>query len=387
MFYSLEKFSEDSDVLGRILEKLAFSQNSSLLYKIASYPKTPPIVLEVLAIGRERQSVARNPNTPLNLLLQMVEDKNSYIYQCVVKSLCQKLVKSPNIPADILQKLAAIKDRKLGISIISHSNAPESVFLQIANQDDIHVRLTLAKNPKTPIQVLEQLLKAKERLVRVSALTNLQNNYSGFNIVDNILGQWETVQNAETESEKLVELAVSKWQIIREAVAIHPNTSTLTLEQLVQDKKSSVRCNVAKNPNTHANLLEKLAVDKDEEVTIIVTQNTNTSVSLIEQLARQGIRDSRVKQAAVKTLINLYPNSSVKYLEEFIKSFTPSFTRLLVFLNPLTPSSYLAKNFRSSSWLERYAIAQNTNTPLSTRQRLAIDGNRIVRAAAKTHLE
>jgi hypothetical protein len=272
------------------------------------------------------------------------------------------------------------------MSIIHHPNASESTFLRLVNHDNIHIRLTLAKKSQISIQVLSQLLKADEEIIRVTAFTNIQQHYSGnFNILDNILGEWEAVQNPDTSSDKLVELAISKWRIIREAVAIHPNVSTLILENLAQDKKASVRCNIANNPNTHASLLEKLATDKDEKVKTIVAQNPNTSICLLEQLARQGGRNSRVKQAAVKSLINRYPDSSVTYLEEFLKSFRPSFTRLLVFLNPLTPSSFLAKNSRSSSWLERYAIAKNPNTPLYTRQRLARDGNRVIRAAAQAH--
>ncbi|MDY6899066.1 MAG: hypothetical protein SWZ49_13450, partial [Cyanobacteriota bacterium] len=52
-------------------------------------------------------------------------------------------------------------------------------------------------------------------------------------------------------------------------------------------------------------------------------------------------------------------------------------------LHPSTPSEILAQNIYSSSWLERYAIAQNLNTPNDVRTALTCDGNRVVRAAAK----
>lgn len=39
-----------------------------------------------------------------------------------------------------------------------------------------------------------------------------------------------------------------------------------------------------------------------------------------------------------------------------------------------------------SFWLERYAIAQNPNTPPTVAVRFAQDGNRIVRAAAQASL-
>jgi hypothetical protein len=117
VFYNLEKFSDNSDVLSIILEKLVFSKNSSLSYKIATYPKAPPIILEVLAMGGYSQHVASNPNTPLDLLLKIAQHKNGSICPNAINSLCRKLVEDPHIPADILHNLAAIKDKKLGISI------------------------------------------------------------------------------------------------------------------------------------------------------------------------------------------------------------------------------------------------------------------------------
>lgn len=132
--------------------------------------------------------------------------------------------------------------------------------------------------------------------------------------------------------------------------------------------------------------MEQLAGDKNGDVAIAVAQNPNTPNTLLEQLAQKGTRNKQIKEAAVKNLMSQNPDSAAVFLEEYIKSFKPSFSRLIVFFHPHAPSPVLAKNFRSSSWLERYAIAQNSNTPTHIRQRLAQDGNRIVRAAAQASL-
>ena len=52
-------------------------------------------------------------------------------------------------------------------------------------------------------------------------------------------------------------------------------------------------------------------------------------------------------------------------------------------LNAQVPVSLLAKASRSTSWLERYAIAKHQNTPPLILKRLGEDGNRIVRATAR----
>lgn len=54
---------------------------------------------------------------------------------------------------------------------------------------------------------------------------------------------------------------------------------------------------------------------------------------------------------------------------------------------PETPAYVLADNFNSLFWWERYAIAQNPNTPDDTLMLMIKDSNRIVRAAAKFNLQ
>ncbi len=173
---------------------------------------------------------------------------------------------------------------------------------------------------------------------------------------------------------------------MRQGVARHPNIDKNLLKQLAEDKISMVRLGVAENPNTPSSLLELLAIDQDNEVVVAVATHANTSFNILEQLAIIGKPDNQIKQAAVLALVNRFPDRVSKVLADCITSFTPIFTRLLIFLHPSTPSEILAKNINSTSWLERYAIAQNPNTPSEIRAALARDGNRVVRAAAKGEL-
>jgi hypothetical protein len=48
----------------------------------------------------------------------------------------------------------------------------------------------------------------------------------------------------------------------------------------------------------------------------------------------------------------------------------------------MAPVYFLEKHSNSTLWLERYAIAQNLNTPQHIREKLKHDVNSIVRAAA-----
>ncbi len=371
----LKRIPKNSDVLSKILQKLAETNHDHVRNQVAIHCSTPVSVLEQLANGKEREYVAWNPSTPINILLQMARDKDSSIRQAAINNLCKNVAHKSETPGDILQKLTIIKDWRLGLSLARHPNTPENVLEQLAKHQDWKVRTVVAKNPNTAVSVLKNLLQDKNKNVREAALANI-------NMPESILEQFAIAKNPQTPQETIAQLTTSEWLIIRECVALHPNASKTVLEQLAKDKSSAVRSSVAQNFHTPGNLLEQLAQEKDQEVAIAVAQNPNTPISILEQFAQQGKQNNQIKQAALKNLFSQYPDRVVPFLSEYIKSFQPSFTRLLVFLHPLAPSSFLAKNFRSSSWLERYAIAQNPNTPAAIRQRLAQDGNRIVRAAA-----
>ena len=60
---------------------------------------------------------------------------------------------------------------------------------------------------------------------------------------------------------------------------------------------------------------------------------------------------------------------------------------MIILLNKKTPAKLLQQKSFSLYWQERYAIAQNQNTPLDVLKKLANDANKVVRAAAKENLE
>lgn len=73
--------------------------------------------------------------------------------------------------------------------------------------------------------------------------------------------------------------------------------------------------------------------------------------------------------------------------QNFALSPPMSFSRLTYLFSKYADSKLLSRNCNSTFWLERYAIAQNTQTSIKTLKFLAKDANRIVRAAAKANLE
>ena len=69
------------------------------------------------------------------------------------------------------------------------------------------------------------------------------------------------------------------------------------------------------------------------------------------------------------------------------KGSQPSAGRRFLFTLPQCPANVLAKNFRSRSWLERFAIAGNPSTPDAVLERMTHEGNQLVRQAAAANLQ
>ncbi|MGB6296264.1 MAG: hypothetical protein WBF90_08765 [Rivularia sp. (in: cyanobacteria)] len=319
-----------------------------------------------------RQRVAQHPNTPIHVLEKLVDKENNSILETALSNLSR----NSKTPDSTLQCLAQTADLKICATVARHRNASSMTLTQLAKHHRWEVRTIVAKNLKTPRSTLVKLIQDKHKTVREAAINN---PYAP----QTVLEQLDVLKNPNTSSQTLNELFHSKWVILRQGVARHPNLDKNLLKQLAEDKISMVRLGVAENPHTPSSLLELLAIDKDDEVVKAVATHPNTSSNILEQLATLGKPDNQIKQAAVLALVNRFPDRISKILADCITSFTPIFTRLLIFLHPSTPSEILAKNINSTSWLERYAIAQNPNTSPEIRAALTRDGNRVVRAAAK----
>ncbi|NJO62038.1 MAG: hypothetical protein HC836_28525 [Richelia sp. RM2_1_2] len=320
-----------------------------------------------------RQRVAQHPNTPIHVLEKLVEKENNLILETALTNLSG----NSKTPDSTLQCLAQTSDLKICAAVARHCNASSTTLAELAKHHRWEVRTIVAKNLKTPLTTLVQLIQDKHRTVREAAINNPYAPAS-------VLEQLETLKNQNLSPDILNTLSHSQWVVIRQGVARHPNTDKHLLKQLAEDKISMVRLGVAENPNTPSSLLELLALDNCDTIAIAVASHPKTSLNILEQLAILGNSDNQIKQAAIKALINRFPQRITQVLADCVTSTTPTFTRLLIFLNPSTPKKILAENIHSSSWLERYAIAKNPHTPSEIRAALTGDANRIVRAAAKS---
>jgi Leucine rich repeat variant len=404
---SLTNLSELFDLLPDII-----INRHDVRQKIASDPHTPSNILEKLADDGYkliRCIIATNPSTPSQLAekiaIDLAENGNEWC--------CENLAKYPNTPTSALQALLNHKSDKVRLYLALNPNTPETTLEDLAT-DKHHICQAVARNPKAPIYILEQLATyaywgirstvAENPNTPVALLEQLAKDESS-EVYLSVLKNPKTPVNlfvqALSESEN--------GGLIRYTIAANPSTPVNILEQLVEeltdiDKScwgsiTHILCEIAANPSTPVNILKQFAAEKNNEILYSLINNPNIPITILQQLASDEDDEmSDIRRMASTKLNNINylskelvdkPIYTLKEKKAILNNLAskknPSLARLAVFLSDYAEESILASNSSSLYWLERYAIAQNINTPIDVLQHLEKDGNRIVRAAAKAN--
>jgi len=127
----------------------------------------------------------------------------------------------------------------------------EELLIKLSEVEDMGSRWAVAKNPHTPVDVLEKLAKDEVNLVRALVATNP-------NTPSNILRK-----------------LFSDEKIVRDGLSGNPNTPAKILKTLADDSDKMVRMRIAENPSAPLELLERLKNDTDENVAKAAEANIN----------------------------------------------------------------------------------------------------------------
>jgi hypothetical protein len=413
----------------KLLEPLAQDASGRVRQEVAQNPKTPVSILEQL-IGdcdqEVRRSIAFNTNAPANVLSQLPSDSDNWVRQELARcsrtpvSLLQQLASDANpevrqfvacnssTPVSVLEQLASDANPEVRRTVASNTKTPTSILEQLASDANPEVRRTVASNTKTPTSILEQLADDRDRRIRLDFSLSSETPVS---VLEQLVSDCDPeirrrfAANSSIPA-NIVERCVSDRDCrVRQILASRSDTSASILEQLASDRAAKVRRKVASNTNTPAIVLEQLTKDPDERVRRLadctltricqlidvpepevcqeIALDSNTPMSILEE--RLHSKTSQIDPVALQHYLADNPEDLPLVLELCAKKFSP-LCRLFVLLHPQTPSQALANYCHSQAWLERYAIAQNPNTPIDTLKALAEDANRIVRAAAQAKL-
>ncbi|PSF37859.1 hypothetical protein C7H19_07705 [Aphanothece hegewaldii CCALA 016] len=381
-FHCLKKSIAADDP--ELLTQLADSPNKSVQWEVALNQATPIGTLVGLILNSALNDDQGIQDRAIQTLIQKSDTSEEILQELSVGGnwrIKVLIVYHPNVSLTTLEQLAQSQDWQVRLTIARHPNLPSSSLAILAEDGDKRIRQAVGQHHNTEIAVLEKLVNDLQGNVRNAAIANLTRLPD---IENDFTKQYMIVSRKEASITELEKLSRSEWRQIRVETARHPRTPVNILEKLATDQHLDVRTAVARNLNTPVILLERLLQDKEVAVRLAAVENINMPINLLEELANGKKR--LLNTAAIKQILNREVEGSFKYLEPYAKSSTPSLGRLAVFLHSQAPVALLAKNIRSLSWLERYAIAQNPNTPPVSLKILANDGNRIVRATAKAKL-
>ena len=335
--------------LGQIYPHSDFG--NSILVALAKNPSAPAKVLETLGrLDRESYrdnwrviiALADNPAVPEGQRLEYLEEAIA----CDRRGIYEAIAKNPNTPIFILERLAELAPG-LVPDVATNPNAPVSILKLAARSTENWVLENVAENPNTPPDILAKLALKGESGVREAVLKHPA--------LDSLAVYRIQLQLEEREKNKeayeamarrrdspwaLAEVAESGVREARSLVASNSKTPLSALEQLLKDPKISVRAALAKNSSLPLNW--RLQLTRDPSVSV--------RIALAEERSGQ--------QTPVEVLEALAADESEN-------------VRVLVAQNRETPSSVLENLADDESQKVRRAVARNLNTPAPVLKKIA----------------
>lgn len=436
-FPSLPKKAANEKTSSNCLSELPTDSNKQARL-VANNPSTPPEELRKLADSGDaitRSHVAANPNTPTEVLLNLGGEfpgqvlnnpilpllflENPHLFTTIPLDSLLILLQQEKVPIFFLEWAVTQPKLEIQLAVAMNAQTPKSVleklvdhqWSKIAEAARLHVNLAgempegwdeAARAAVESIDIIHIDWVYLEKLAKVGlipdfAIKPLLRNLSQHELYGlKVLKAAAT--SAHTAPSALEQLTKYDYWEIRSAVACHLRTPANILAQLASDRDWLVREAVAYNPRTPTSILAQLANDCDWLVRNAVSCNPSTPIQLREQL--MSAQHRLVRCNSIHHNLSTHPTLSTNpktlahlFLEVIQKSqihasfiSNPLLSRFIVLFHPQTPDEILVDISRSSLWLERYAIAHNTSTPLKTLKSLARDANRIVRATAKANI-
>lgn len=383
----LTRIASSINTAPNILAEFGKDENPHMRRIVAGNPSTPSPTLELLVEDntedksaiisgystRVRVALCQNYNAPEKVLVKLAQDENFCIRRDVATNI--------KLPSEIAKILAQDPEEIVRFAIAKNINTPLDSLAELSRDKESRVRTAVATNRNTPVNVLEEmvLLENGNTVSSHKALMTLV-ELENPNIMDSQLAAWvkrlkEEIQNRNTSQSN----SNKKYY-----VATDPNTPVQVLEDFIQDRsvKDENRMDVITNPNVTTAILEELSKDKNNMI-YVENHSYLPERSLKYFVLEKGMACQRAMWSYLKEDFNEALNL---IMAGYAKCQYP-IVRLIVLLHHQAPENTLRQKSTSSDWLERYAIAQNLSSPIDVLKQLANDGNRVVRAAAKSSLD
>ena len=361
-----------------LLERYSKSENRTIRFLVARYSNATVETLERLAFDEYelvRETAAANPSMPCDVLIRMAKKAkvatNVGSYHTVASQICRR----KDAPAEALDSIVRQSTSSIRQSAVANANMSDETLSWLAeNETDTHVLKGIVQHPNVTEETLALLAESESEDVRgaIAALPNCPPQLLLLELL---------TQNPSVE--------------VCTNIAANPNTPESSRALFITSEKTALRAAIASNPSLSVEQLTHLSTDSSVEVQRAVANNPSTPKALKQSLKTllAKAKTTKAKKGADKPLsptLDSLPrlfDSNNETLPELLADYYESkndFVRFVVLLNPQTPTEVLQKGARSTLWLERYAVAENSAAPPSLRQQLIQDKHELVANAAQT---
>lgn len=294
-----------------------------------------------------RLAVAFNPQTSE---LEKIE----YLQQALTSgwnNIREDIAKNPHTPVPILEQIAG---RGAGgiQEVAKNPNAPVSILRQAAQQDNSYSLKLVAENPSTPIDLLKDLaLNRGKDGVRETALKNPNlDRFAAYQIQLELQAQEEAVKASQE-------------------LAKRPD-SPYALAQVLEKGDRNAKLTAARSNKTPIQVLEQLAKEPDETVRQVVLQNSNLPLKSLLELTQDKSVNVRLS-LAYKSSRQTIP---VQVLERLTQD-ESELVRARVAEHPDTPVELLVRLANDPSREVKNKLTGNPNTPVTVLMHLGLTEN------------
>ncbi|MEH2201584.1 hypothetical protein [Nostoc sp.] len=280
-------------------------------FALASAVDTSVVVLEELSLHPQpevREAVAQNPNTPTKVLLKLGKEFPDAITANPIFNLL--FLENP-------------ESHFVRLSLARSTTTSESAIAQLSKIEDEEILCAVARNPKTPLHILEELVENPPRFC-----DDENADESDFDELFTAI-----VQNPNTSESLLLQLCGGSSNV-QMAIAENPKAPLSLLNTFADWRNFSMHKAIARNPQAPSAILEKLAGENAEDIREMVKNHPNvsetaiaiinfiegkpgTSIDLLERLASD-------RRASVRRLVAAHPSTPAKVLEKLAQDTDPN---------------------------------------------------------------
>ncbi len=374
----------------KLMRRLAGDLEAAVRLAVAHHPHAPLEVLETLALDTDftvRAAAALHSKLSREIYQLLAADSDATVRA--------GLARNVHAPSEILVLLAQDARLEVRAAVARNPRLPAEAFTLLFQEKSAPVRQSLASNPRLPLLLLEQLAADPDSVVRRNLAANPRTP-------PNLLEAWLQEEiDGETRSTGIQSLlstprkpnqSVDRTMLL--ALARNPHATSALLTKLAEytSKKFSgladLHAAVAAHKRTPVDILRKLAGHTALAIRRSLASNSHTPLDVLKQLLATDNSELWIRIAHHPAVIGNHRRILIDLLMEKVGkgpawSGAPAW---FIYQHTELPEVHLSGMFNATSWRDRYLVAQHPKASREMLAALARDGNRFVRAAARTAL-